>query len=322
MSLKKKITKILSIVLPLAVGVFLVIYTYNNLSAKDRADAATSIKTANYLYILGALVVGYTGFWARAYRWKYTLGHMGYTAPFFVRFTAVCVTYVMNMFIPRSGEVSRAVVMKRYSDVPFDKALGTIISERVVDLILLLVCMGATIAFKFDELRDYIVTNVPYQKLLVYGAAALALFALSLLYYMYGRAKWLAKLKLKVAGVAEGAMSVLKMPNKWPFLLLSLYIWATYVLVFYVSIYAIPQTSGLSFGTVLVAFVAGSLAITFTNGGVGFFPVAVANILAAYDVPYSAGTAFGWIVWVAQVALIIFLGCFSFLALTLLHRKK
>lgn len=322
MSLKKKVIKVLSIILPLAVGVFLILYTYNNLSVQDRTAAETSIKTANYVYIVGALLVGFTGFWARAYRWKYTLGHMGYTAPFFVRFTAVCITYLMNMVIPRSGEVSRAVVMQRYTDVPFDKALGTIISERVVDLILLLVCMGATIAFKFDELKDYIVANVPYQKLMLYGAAAAVLFISAVLYYMYSKALWLDKLKQKIAGVAEGAMSVVKMPNKWPFLLLSLYIWVTYVLVFYVSIYAIPQTSGLSFGTVLVAFVAGSLAITFTNGGVGFFPVAVANILAAYDVPYPAGTAFGWIVWVAQVALIIFLGVFSFLILPLLYSKK
>lgn len=320
--MKKKITKILSIVLPLIVGVFLIIYTYDKFSPQQRADLSRSFGTANYWWIYATLFAMFSGFWARAYRWKYTLQHMGYIAPFYVRFTAVCVTYVMNMLIPRSGEVSRAVIMQRYTDVPFDKSLGTIISERVVDLILLIVCLGATIAFKFDELKEYLVANVPYQKLLIYGAAAAVLFISVLLYYMYSKATWLAKLKQKISGVTEGAMSVYKMPNKWPFLLLSLYIWFTYVLVFYLSIFAIPETSGLSFGTVLVAFVVGSLAITFTNGGVGFFPVAVANVLAAYDVPFTAGTAFGWIVWAAQVVLIIFLGTFSFLGLSLFYKKK
>ena len=320
--MKKKITRILSIVLPLAVGVFLILYTYGKLSPTDRTDVEKSFRTANYLWVYAALLVGYTGFWARAYRWKYTLGHMGYSAPFFVRFTAVCVTYVMNMLIPRSGEVSRAVVMQRYSDVPFDKALGTIISERVVDLILLLVCMGLTITLKFDELKEYLVHNVPYQKLIIYGAAAAVLFAGAVFYYIYSKSGWILKLKGKIAGVIEGALSVFKMPNKWPFLLLSLYIWFTYILVFYISIFTIPQTSGLSFSTVLITFVIGSLAITFTNGGVGFFPVAVANALAAYGVPFSAGTAFGWIVWAAQVALIIFLGTFSFLGLSLFYKKK
>jgi glycosyltransferase 2 family protein len=322
MSLKKKITKALSILLPLALGVFLIIYTYNKLSPQERSDVEYSFRTANYLYIYLALFAGITGFWARAHRWKYTLAHMGYTAPFFVRFTAVCVTYIMNMFIPRSGEVARAAVISRHSDVPFDKSLGTIISERVVDLILLIVCTSVTIALKFGELKEYLVDNVPYQKLLLYGAVAVVLGTSMLLYYVYGKAKWLEKLKSKVSGITEGALSVFKMPNKWPFLLLSVYIWCTYILMFYISIFAIPQTAGLSFGTVLVAFVVGSLAITFTNGGVGLFPLAVANVLTAYNIPLSGGTAFGYIVWTSQTLLTIILGTFSFLLLSLLYRKK
>jgi hypothetical protein len=143
-----------------------------------------------------------------------------------------------------------------------------------------------------------------------------------LLYYVYGKAKWLTKLKTKVSGITEGALSVFKMPHKWPFLLLSVYIWCTYILMFYISIFAIPQTAGLSFGTVLVAFVVGSLAITFTNGGVGLFPLAVANVLTAYNIPLSGGTAFGYIVWTSQTLLTIILGTFSFLLLSLFYRKK
>ncbi|MFY7729590.1 MAG: lysylphosphatidylglycerol synthase transmembrane domain-containing protein [Flavobacterium sp.] len=320
--MKQKIIKILSIILLLAVGVFLIIRTFNKFTNKEYADFINSLKTANYWWIYATLFAMFTGFWARAFRWKYTLQHMGYTAPFYVRFTAVCVTYFMNMFIPRSGEVSRGLVISRYSDVPFDKALGTIISERVVDLILLIVCLGATIGLKLDELKDYIVQNVPYQKLMVYSVAAVVLFASTLLYYIYGKATWIAKIKLKVSGITEGALSVFKMPNKWPFLLLSLYIWFTYVMVFYISIFALPETSGLSFGTVMVAFVVGSLAITFTNSGVGFFPAAIANVLAAYNVPFTAGNAFGWIVWAAQFFLVIFLGTFSFLGLSLFYKRK
>lgn len=319
--MKQKIIKILSILLPLAVGVFLIIYTYNTLSPSERTRVEYGFRTANYWYVALALLAGITGFLARTYRWKYTLQHMGYTAPFFVRFTAVCVTYIMNMLIPRSGEVARAGVINRYGGVPFDKSLGTIISERVVDLILLVLCTSLTIALKFNELKDYLVT-VPYEQLLLYGSIALVLGLAGLLYYIYGKAKWLTKLKSKVSGITEGALSVFKMPNKWPFLLLSVYIWCTYVLMFYISIFAIPQTAGLSFGTILVAFVVGSLAITFTNGGVGSFPLAVANVLAAYHIPIASGIAFGYIVWGSQTLLTIILGTFSFLGLSVFYRKK
>ena len=320
--MKKKIIRILSIVLPLILGVFLVIYAYNQLSPKELEEIERSFKTADYLYVGLALFIGLTGYIARAYRWKYTLAHMGYTAPFPLKFSAVCITYLMNITIPRSGEVSRALVLKRYSDIPFDKAFGTIISERVIDLFLLIFCLGGTIALQYSSLKEYISTNIPYQKLLFYAIIAFILFTASVLFYMYSRMAWLLKLKVKIAGLIEGVLSVFKMRNKWPFLILSVYIWFTYVLMFYITIFALPETSHLSFNVVMLAFVVGSLSITFSNGGFGVFPFAVAKLLEVYGLPYVAGTAFGWIIWASQTGLVIILGGFSFLLLPLLYRKK
>ena len=320
--MKKKIIRILSIVLPLILGVFLVIYAYNQLSPKELEEIERSFKTADYLYVGLALFIGLTGYIARAYRWKYTLAHMGYTAPFPLKFSAVCITYLMNITIPRSGEVSRALVLKRYSDIPFDKAFGTIISERVIDLFLLIFCLGGTIALQYSSLKEYISTNIPYQKLLFYAIIAFILFTASVLFYMYSRMAWLLKLKVKIAGLIEGVLSVFKMRSKWPFLILSVYIWFTYVLMFYITIFALPETSHLSFNVVMLAFVVGSLSITFSNGGFGVFPFAVAKLLEVYGLPYVAGTAFGWIIWASQTGLVIILGGFSFLLLPLLYRKK
>lgn len=320
--MKNKITRILSIALPLLLGVFLIIYAYGQFSEHELSEIKRSFKTARYLYVGLALFVGLTGYVARAYRWKYTLAHMGYTAPFPLKFSAVCITYLMNITIPRSGEVSRALVLKRYSDVPFDKGFGTIISERVIDLFLLIFCLGATIALQFSSLKEYLSENVPYQKLLFYGVIALILFTASVLFYMYSRASWLQKLKIKVAGLLEGALSVFKMPNKWPFLILSVYIWFTYIIMFYITIFALPETSHLSFNVVMLAFVVGSIAITFSNGGFGVFPFAVAKLLETYGISYASGTAFGWIMWTSQTALVIILGGISFLMLPLLYKKK
>ena len=319
--MNKKISRILSILLPLVLGVFLVIYVYRQFTPEQLKDVTNSFKTADYLYVYISLFFGLTGFWARAYRWKYTLNHIGYTAPFSVKFGAVSITYLMNMLIPRSGEVSRALVLKRYADVPFDKGLGTIISERIIDLILLIIVLGATILLQFDMVKEYL-EDIPFKKLIFYGIIAALLFLGSVLFFMYSKQEWVKKLKIKVSGLVEGALSVFKMPNKWPFILLSVYIWFSYVLMFYITIYALPETASLSFGSVATAFVVGSLAITFTNGGTGWFPVVVAKTLTVYSVPFTAGTAFGWIVWTSQVALIILLGGLSFLLLPLLHKRK
>jgi uncharacterized protein (TIRG00374 family) len=320
--LNKKLSKILSITLPLAVGVFLIIYTYNQFTPAQLEEIKGYFKNANYNYIYLSLIAGLSGHVARAYRWKYTLAHIGYTSPFMVKFSAVCITYLMNMTVPRSGEVSRALVLKRYSDVPFDKGLGTIISERVVDLLLLMLCVLATVILQFGTLKEYLGQKVPYQNLVVYGITCVLLMTGAVLFYIYSKNKWLLKLKNKISGLMEGAMSVFTMPNKWPFLLLSLYIWFSYVLMFYITIFAIPETAGLSFGVVCVGFVIGSLAVTFSNGGFGVYPAALAGVLGLYAVPKAAGTAFGWLTWASQTGLIVFLGALAFLVLPLLYKRK
>lgn len=319
--MKKKITQLLSIILPLILGVFLVIYVFRQYTPEQVDSLKNSFRTADYLYVWISLIIGFTGFWARAYRWKYTLAHVGHTAPFAIKFSAVCITYVMNMLIPRSGEVSRAVVLNKYAGVPFDKALGTIISERIVDLILLVLAIATTVLLQYDEVKAYL-ADIPFRELLFYGTIASILFISSVLFFIYSKLSWVQKIRIKVSGLAEGAVSVFTMPNKWPFLLLSIYIWFSYVLMFYVTIFALPETSGLGFGSVATAFVIGSIVITFTNGGTGFFPVAIAQILTIYNVPETAGFAFGSIVWASQTAQILVLGGLSFLLLPLLYKRK
>lgn len=294
---------------------------YRELSGPELEDLKNSFRTADYLYVFFSLIIGLTGFWARAYRWKYTLAHIGYTAPMGVKFGAVCITYIMNMFIPRSGEVSRAVAINKYARIPFDKAFGTIIAERIVDMILLVLVVGLTAVLQFDEMQSYL-AGIPFQKLIFYGIIAGVLFLGSVLFFIYSKLEWVQKIKIRISGLTQGALSVFTMPNKWPFLLLSLYIWFSYVLMFYITIYALPETSGLSFGTVFTAFVIGSIVITFTNGGTGFFPFAISKILFVYGVPKSAGAAFGWIVWTSQTAQILVLGGLSFLLLPLVYRNK
>ena len=294
---------------------------YRQFTPTELEGMKNSFRTADYLYVFISLIIGLTGFWARAYRWKYTLAHIGYTAPMGAKFGAVCITYIMNMLIPRSGEVSRAVAINKYAGVPFDKAFGTIIAERIVDMILLVLVVGLTAVLQFDAMQSYL-ADIPIKQLLFYGTIAGILFLGSVLFFIYSNLGWVQKIKIRISGLTQGALSVFTMPNKWPFLLLSLYIWFSYVLMFYITIYALPETSGLSFGTVFTAFVIGSIVITFTNGGTGFFPFAIAKILFVYGVPKSAGAAFGWIVWTSQTGQILFLGGLSFLLLPLAYRKK
>lgn len=303
-------------------GVFLIIYNYNQFTPQQLEKMFGYFKNANYTYIYISLLIAVTGYISRAYRWRYTLQHLGYHSPFSTNFMAVCIGYFMNMTIPRSGEVTRALILSKYKNVPFDKGFGTIIAERVVDLIILLFCIATALILQFDTLKTYISENIPVEQLLFYATISGILTIGGILLFIYSKSRWILLIKGKISGLTEGILSVYKMKNKWPFLFHSLYIWFTYVLMFYITIFALPETAGMSFAVVAVTFVVGSLAITFTNSGFGVYPVVIAAILNLYNIPLEAGTAFGWIVWASQIGMVIVLGGLSFILLPLLHKNK
>jgi uncharacterized protein (TIRG00374 family) len=320
--LKKKINNILSILLPLLLGVFLIIYTYNSFTADQIEKLKNSILGANYRYVIISGFLAFSGYVLRAYRWKYTLEYVGYKSNFKLNLIAVSIGYFLNLTIPRSGEISRAALLAKYDEVPFDKGFGTIISERIVDFIVLIVFILTAVVLEFDTLKNFLLEYIPLKKLILLVTVGFVSTFIGIYLMIYSKMKWVLWIKNKVSGLTDGALSVFKMPNKWPFILLTLVIWLTYVLMFYSIIFALEETKVISFGAVLVAFVIGSLTIAFTNGGFGFFPVLIAKILFLYNIPIETGNAFGWIVWTSQLIITILLGGIAFLILPSLTKKK
>jgi len=279
-------------------------------------------QNANYGFIAISSVFSIISLASRGYRWRYSLEHMGYFSQFRNNFSAVCIGYLMNYTVPRSGEVSRALVLKKYNDIPFDKAFGTIIAERVIDLFILIGFILTALILQFDQLKSFLTATIPVEKLMYLGFIGLFGFIVVVLLFIYSSWKPILFIKEKISGLIEGLLSTFKMPNRVPFLAHTAVIWISYVLTFYAAVFALPETSGIGFGVIVTAFVVGSLAVTFTNGGFGAFPLMIAQILVLYNIPETAGTTFGWILWTSQTALVVLLGGLAFLLLPILNRKK
>lgn len=320
--MKKTISKWLSIILPVILGVYLIIYKYNQFTPEQLTEMKSYFKNADYFYIYLSLFIALFGFLSRAYRWKFSIEHMGYHSKFHNNFMAVCIGYFINLTIPRSGEISRALVLKKYENIPFDKAFGTIVAERVVDFLIFLLFVIIGFFVQFNVLKNYILAKIPIEKLFILSLIGLVGFVVFILIWVYSNWKIIAKLKKKFSGLTEGMMSILKMKNKWAFLFHSFFIWFTYLLMFYVTIFALKETSGIGLGAVIIGFVFGSLAIGFTNSGFGAYPLLIAEIFMLYGIPDTAGTAFGWLVWTSQTVLMIVLGGISFIFLPVLNRNK
>jgi uncharacterized protein (TIRG00374 family) len=319
--LKAKLSKIASLFVPLLIGFGLIYYQYTTLSAEELDKIKSCFQQADYFYIFLSLLVALFGYWARAYRWKYSLQHLGYQTDFKNDLMSVCVSYFMNLTIPRSGEITRAALLKKYENVPFDKGFGTIVAERIVDLLIFFLFVGLAFVLQFEKLYGFIKQKIAFEKIILFGFIGVILGIIFLLIWIYAEWSIIKKLKNKLSGLIEGMTSILKMKDKWKYIFFSFFIWFSYLVMFYLPIFALPETENISFDIVIMGFIFGSLAVGFTNGGLGAYPLAIAMIFSLYGISNDIGTAFGWLAWTSQTILTIFLGLISYAFLPLYNKK-
>lgn len=320
--MKQQISKWLSILLPVLLGVYLIVYTYQKFTPEQVEEIKGYFKNANYSYIYIAAVIAILGNASRAYRWKFSLEQMGYESSFRNNFMAVNIGYLLNLTVPKSGEISRALIVKKYNNIPFDKGFGSIVAERIVDMVVLLLFMLLAVVMQFKIVKAFILDKIPVQKLLLFSSIGIILCVIVLLVYLYSKNPLILNIKQKVSGLKEGVFSLLHMKKKWEYFFHTIFIWFSYICMFYVTIFVFPETSNLSVGAVVTSFVVGSIAIAFTNSGFGSYPFLMSKILLFYSISETVGNAFGWIVWTSQMFVVLVMGVLSFLLLPVFNRSK
>lgn len=311
-----------SIAFPISIGVFLTVYAYNSFTDAQIQEILNYFKNANYYYIYLAAFLALLGNISRAYRWKFPLEQMGYKPSFANNFMAVNIGYLLNLTVPKSGEISRALIVKKYNGIPFDKGFGSIIAERIVDVGFLFAFMLVAVYLQFDIVQSFILDKIPVAKLLWLSLSGIICFIVVLLVYRYSKNRWVLAIKEKISGLQQGVLSILYMKKKWAYLFHTFFLWFSYIVTFYLASFVFPETSALSADAIVTSFVVGSIAIAFTNSGFGSYPFLIAKILVFYSISETTGSAFGWIVWTSQMLLVLVLGLGSFIFLPLLNRKK
>ncbi len=328
---KKAILTFVKTVLPLLLGVYLIWIFFSSMSPESKTLFYKAIREANYFWIVLSLLLGVGAYFSRAYRWKYVLEPLGYKTKFSNRYHAVMIGYLVNMTIPRAGEASRSAMLYRSDGVPFAKSFGTIIAERAVDFAMLCSIAFLTAFMAYDDflaIKQQIIDSFggsaaakggfPW-KLVIYSAilALGAVFAYLVLFKPQFRARLLNFIKEVFAGV----FSIFRSKSPFGYVLHTLIIWGAYVAMFALPFQALEQTSGIHIQGIMLGFIAGALGITFTNGGIGTYPLLVGLVVAFYisdDYPDDAqaiGNALGMLIWVSQTLLMIVLGLISLVLL-------
>jgi uncharacterized membrane protein YbhN (UPF0104 family) len=325
---KKIIIPLVKTVLPLFLGAYLIWHSFTSMSSKDEIQFYKAIKEANYFWIILALLIGTVAFFSRAYRWKYALEPLGYKTKFWNRYHAIMIGYLINLTIPRAGEASRAAMLYRSDGVPFSTSFGTIIAERAVDFVIL-ASLGAFTAFIgyddffaiIEQMKSYNFTSKPsdgqgFPWKIVIGSC-FAIGAVVMIYLFIKKEALRLKILSFTKDVVAGLFSIFKLKSPIAYIGHTIAIWVSYLLMFTLPFFALEQTHDFPVSGIFIGFIAGSIGIVLTNGGIGTYPILVGLVVAFYigkDYPEQAlgiGTALGWIIWLSQTVLMIILGLIS-----------
>lgn len=299
-------------------------YSLSKLKPNDIESIKNSFKTANYWWVAFSLLLGILSHLSRAYRWQFMLDPLGYRPKFANNVMAVLVAYLVNLIVPRAGEIARATTITKYEHIPFEKAFGTIVSERVADVIMLLGIMALAFIYQTELLSSYLFKEEDSGSgYTFYILGALAILGVLFIWLIRKSENPLViKIQTFIQGLIQGVVSIFRMKKKWAFIFHTVFIWTMYVLMFYVVTFALPETTHLAFGAIIVGFVVGGLSMAVTNGGLGTYPVFVASALTLYGIDENPALAFGWIMWTAQTAMVLVFGGLSFVILPIYNKDE
>ncbi|PWH85475.1 lysylphosphatidylglycerol synthase transmembrane domain-containing protein [Brumimicrobium oceani] len=340
-SSNKKIISVIKVVFPLAIGIYLTWHFYNAMDAATKDIFFKAIREANYFWILLSMALGFCSHLIRAYRWRYMLEPIGYKTKFWHRYHAMMIGYLVNLLIPRAGEATRPALLYQTDRIPFSKSFGTIIAERMFDLVMLGIIFLATIILSFDDLiavKDIIVEGAPEDggqseskqwilniiiSVVVGGILLFALLWVKI-------EKFRNKITEFVKDVMNGVFAILKSKNPFQFIFYTIMVWALYLLFFGICFKAFEQTQDFPINGVLIGFIAGTFGLMFTSGGIGAYPYLVGIVVIyfigdqfeAKEQAEGIGKALGMIIWLSQTIMMIVLGLLSLVLLPRNYKKE
>lgn len=299
------------------------------------AEIRNYFARANYFWVGAAGFFAVLAYWFRAVRWNMLLEPMGHHVADKNSFWAVSLGYLMNLTVPRSGEVARATALYTVEKVPVDKSFGTIILERVVDLVCMLVFLGLTLIFKKDAIVSFY-QNAVQNSSSGNQSAAVWLIPLMTAVVVGGALFFILRKKLQqlplmskvysiVDGLLQGVLSIFKLKNPVRFLLYTAGIWFCYYLAAYLICFALPETENFTVADGFFIIVVGTLGMMIpASGGIGAFHFALKvgigalflSMGKAYDAGEQAGLAYAFLSHTMQLVITVALGLFALFALS------
>jgi uncharacterized protein (TIRG00374 family) len=291
----------------------------------------TDFKSVNFFWIGMVFVAFGISNISRTLRWQMLLGALGYKTKFSNAFLTIMLGYFANLGFPRIGEVIRAGTLSRYEKIPVEKTIGTVVVDRMMDLLLLLLVIGLAFVFAFNTLWGYLAENATFNKdtfffskfFLVASIGILGLVGIWLLRKRITNSKFGQKISNLLKGFMEGIQTIRRLEHPLVFILHSLNIWLMYYLMTYLAFFSFAPTSHLTPVVGLMVMVFGALGVALPSpGGMGAYQGLVMVALGIYGVAQSDGFSFANILFFSvQIGCNVLFGILALILLPIINNK-
>lgn len=316
----------------LAAGVYLFAAAMKNVDLEKTID---EIREANIFWILVSIAVSLVAFASRAWRWNMLIHPLGYRPKFSNSMASLMIGYLANLALPRLGEVTRCASLNKSDDVPFEKLIGTVIVERIIDVLCLIVCIFITAIVEYDRLINFMNEEIfhplksklatwmisPVFWLVIVGVIGVLTFVFVKYIKPKKSQSGQSKISKVINGVWDGLKSVKDLESRWAFLFHTILIWVMYYLMAYTCFFAMESTKDLTWQAGLMILVMGAMGMSApVQGGIGAYHILVSKGLLLYGV--SNGMAYALMMHTSQIIVVCVFGFAAIVYLMAFNRKK
>jgi len=327
-TIKKIVNKTFQIGFPIVLGVLILLWTYHGF---DFRHIGKVLDNMNLTWMWVSLLFGVLGHVFRGWRWNLALFPIGEYPKVSNSVYAIFISYAANLVLPRIGEVSRCGVLAKYDGVSFSKSLGTVVTERLIDSVCVLLITGFTVLLQSNVFaRFFKVTGTDSAffcqlftstNFYITLSCIVAIMVLGIL--LIRKLAIFTKVRSILQNVWKGCLSIRKMHHPWLYIIYTIAIWGCYFLHFYLTLYCFDFSANMGWMAGLVLFVVGSIAVVVpTPNGAGSWHFAIITMMMMYGVGKGDAGVFALIVHAIQTFLLVLLGIYGLVALPLTNKIK
>jgi uncharacterized protein (TIRG00374 family) len=295
-------------------GLVLLFYAFKNIQLDD---FLSKLDQTRYEWVIGSMLLSSLAYVSRAYRWQLLLRAADQKVSTFRLTLAVFVGYLANLAFPRLGEVVRCAVLKKTNQIPVSLSIGTVVTERIIDSLVLLFFLIIALLLEFDLIVTYFenifsIYHIPLDGLLYAALTLLMIFSILVLVILRTHTPLSQRTKKMASEVLKGILTIKSIQSKSLFLITTTVMWLTYFLMSYMIFFALEETSSLSLTAGFMLLVSGGIALALpVQGGIGTYHAMIAMMLGLYGIENTTGLFLATLLHSSQILSVVIFGGIS-----------